>query len=422
MLTEEKIIIPRIQLCYDKVFKKVFRDNPNALAKLISDIIEIPYLEIKDNITFNNNELRLNHIKEKSKVCDFIVSVDNYSINIEMNMYPSKWIKYRNFAYLNNLYNGIVTTGLKYNEYSKKVAIQINFNVNYKKEELPISKCVVFDTNRCKIFIDNYYIYQVDIVKCLDIVYNEREITNVASGIRWGALLYADNLEDMKTILGNDLLEEKERKELMKTIQGIVYEGKTPDMDWDIEKDIENQIASMKAEFAEEHGEETLKEYIELNKDKYIEKFLDNNKDTIKKEYLNTNKNAIEKEYLDSNKNAIEKEYLDSNKSAIEKEYLDSNKSAIEKEYLDSNKNAIEKEYLDSNKNAIEKEYLDSNKSAIEKEYLTQLSLETKEKNTIIFIKNMLKENIPLKSIAKISNKSIEEIKKMFPKETQDLS
>ena len=136
----------------------------------------------------------------------------------------------------------------------------------------------------------------------------------------------------------------------MKTIKGIVYEGKTPDMDWDIEKDIENQIASMKAEFAEEHGEETLKEYIELNKDKYIEKFLDNNKDTIKKEYL------------------------------------------------------------------------DSNKNAIEKEYLTQLSLETKEKNTIIFIKNMLKENIPLKSIAKISNKSIEEIKKMFPKETQDLS
>ena len=74
-------------------------------------------------------------------------------------MYPSKWIKYHNFAYLNNLYNGIVTSGLKYKEYGKKVAIQINFNVNYKKEELPINKCVIFDTNRCKIFIDNYYIY-----------------------------------------------------------------------------------------------------------------------------------------------------------------------------------------------------------------------------------------------------------------------
>ena len=341
MLTEEKIISPRIQLCYDKVFKKVFRDNPNALAKLISDITEIPYLEIKDNITFNSNELRLSHVKEKSKICDFIVSVDNYSINIEMNMYPSKWIKYRNFAYLNNLYNGIITTGLKYNEYGKKVAIQINFNVNYKTEELPISKCVVFDTNRCKIFIDNYYIYQVDIVKCLDIVYNENEITNVPLGIRWGALLYADNLEDIETILGNDLLEEKEKKELMETIKGIVYEGKAPFMTWDIEKDIENQIASMKAEFAEEHGEETLREYIELNKDKYIAKYLDENKDKYIAKYLDENKDKIEKEYLD------------------------------------------------------------------------QLSLETKEQNTIHFIKNMLKENLPLKSIAKISNKSIEEIKRI---------
>ena len=339
MPTKEILISPRIQLCYDKVFKKVFRDNPNALAKLISDITGIPYLEIKDNIVFSSNELRLNHIKEKSKVCDFIVNVDNYSINIEMNMYPSKWIKYRNFAYLNNLYNGIVTTGLKYNEYGKKVAIQINFNVNYKSEDLPISKCVVFDTNRCKIFIDNYYIYQIDIVKCLDIVYNEGEITNVLPGIRWGALLYADNLKDIETILGKDLLDKKEKEEFMKTIKGIVYEGKTPDMDWDIEKDIKNQIASTKAEFIEEYGEEIKAEYLDKNKDNFKAEYLDKNRDNFKEEYLNKNKDKIKAEYLN------------------------------------------------------------------------QLASETKEQNTILFIKNMLKENVPLKSIAKITNKSLEEIK-----------
>ena len=54
MPTEEILISPKIQLCYDKVFKKVFRDNPNALAKLISDITGIPYLEIKDNIIFSS--------------------------------------------------------------------------------------------------------------------------------------------------------------------------------------------------------------------------------------------------------------------------------------------------------------------------------------------------------------------------------
>ena len=362
MPTKEILISPRIQICYDKVFKKVFRDNPNALAKLISDITGIPYLEIKDNIIFSSNELRLNHIKEKSKVCDFIVNVDNYSINIEMNMYPSKWIKYRNFAYLNNLYNGIVTTGLKYNEYGKKVAIQINFNVNYKREELPISKCVVFDTNRCKIFIDNYYIYQIDIVKCLDIVYNEGEITNVLPGIRWGALLYADNLKDIETILGNDLLEKKEKEEFMKTVKGIVYEGKAPFMTWDIEKDIENQIASTKAEFIEEHGEE------------------------IKAEI----------------------------KAKLKAEYLDENKDKIKEEYLDENKDKIKEEYLDANKDKIKEEYIDVNKDKIEKEYLNQLSLETIKQRDIIFIKNMLKENLPLEFIAKISNKSLEEIENII--------
>ena len=349
MPTKEILISPRIQLCYDKVFKKVFRDNPNALAKLISDITGIPYLEIKDNIIFSSNGLRLNHIKEKSKVCDFIVNVDNYSINIEMNMYPSKWIKYRNFAYLNNLYNGIVESGLKYNEYGKKVAIQINFNVNYKREDLPISKCVVFDTNRCKIFIDNYYIYQIDIVKCLDIVYNESEITNVLPGIRWGALLYADNLDDIETILGNDLLEKKEKEEFMKTVKGIVYEGKTPDMDWDIEKDIENQIASTKAEFIEEYGEK-IKEEI---KDEYGEE--------LKKEAYEELKERIYKENI----------------------------------------------------NKIKEEIYNENIDKIKEEYFNKLSSETREQNTIILIKNMLKEKYPLKSIAKITNKSLEEIKKI---------
>ena len=163
---------------------------------------------------------------------------------------------------------------------------------------------------------------------------------DVLPGIRWGAILYADNLEDIETILGTDLLE-KRRKKFMKTIKGIVYERKTPDMDWDIEKDIENQIASMKVEFAEEHGEETLKKYIELNKDRYITKNLDDNKEEIASKYLSDNKDKIKEEYF------------------------------------------------------------------------KQLSSETREQDTILFIKNMLKENLPLKSIAKISNKSLKEIKEI---------
>ena len=136
----------------------------------------------------------------------------------------------------------------------------------------------------------------------------------------------------------------------MKTVKGIVYEGKAPFMTWDIEKDIENQIASTKAEFIEEHGEE------------------------IKAEI----------------------------------------KAKLKAEYLDENKDKIKEEYLDANKDKIKEEYIDVNKDKIEKEYLNQLSLETIKQRDIIFIKNMLKENLPLEFIAKISNKSLEEIENII--------
>ena len=61
----------------------------------------------------------------------------------------------------------------------------------------------------------------------------------------------------------------------------------------------------------------------------------------------------------------------------------------------------------------INKKYLDENKDKIKREYLDKITSQTIEQNTILFIKNMLKEKLPLESIAKIANKSLEEIKKI---------
>ena len=61
----------------------------------------------------------------------------------------------------------------------------------------------------------------------------------------------------------------------------------------------------------------------------------------------------------------------------------------------------------------INKKYLDENKDKIKREYLDKITSQTIEQRDITFIKNMLKEKLPLESIAKISNKSIEEIKKI---------
>ena len=39
-----------VKLCHDRTFKTIFRKNPDVLARLISDIIDIPYEDLKGNI------------------------------------------------------------------------------------------------------------------------------------------------------------------------------------------------------------------------------------------------------------------------------------------------------------------------------------------------------------------------------------
>ena len=56
-------------LCYDIVFKTIFTKYPNLLAKLISDITEIPYPLLKDNIFLETNELPISKNDEKAKRC-----------------------------------------------------------------------------------------------------------------------------------------------------------------------------------------------------------------------------------------------------------------------------------------------------------------------------------------------------------------
>ena len=78
-----RIIIPF--LCRDIVFKSVFIDYPNILGKMISDITNIDYKLIEDNIELVVNEIPIKRKNEKFKRCDFIVEFSNNIINLDDN-------------------------------------------------------------------------------------------------------------------------------------------------------------------------------------------------------------------------------------------------------------------------------------------------------------------------------------------------
>ena len=191
-----------VKLCYDKSFKTIFTSCPNVLAKMISDIIDIPYEDIVGKIIFSSNELLQDHIIIKNQICDYVITIDNLIINIEMNMNDKYWVKHRNFAYAANIFSSSVNVGEKSEMYAEKKLYQINFNVLSKKSDNIISEVVMFDKNLCKIYIDNFIIYNIDVVSAFNFVYNNINLLkDISHKLRWAAILTTDSLKDIEILL-----------------------------------------------------------------------------------------------------------------------------------------------------------------------------------------------------------------------------
>lgn len=117
------------RLSNDSVFKEIFSKVPNALATLISDIMNIDYNILKDNIIIERSELNKNGTTNKSTTCDFVVKIeDNFKINIEINSSNVKGLDERNFLFVSRLYSNIIPKGTKYKDLINYKVAQININ------------------------------------------------------------------------------------------------------------------------------------------------------------------------------------------------------------------------------------------------------------------------------------------------------
>ena len=222
-------------LCYDTIFKSVFRNEENILGKMISDITGIDYALLKDNIVLETNELPVHKRNEKFKRCDFIIKVDDQMIlNLELNSQSHTGLIVKNLSYVFQLFSTSFKKGGCYNE--KFVVMQINLNCfrdSASKKEL--SKYYLKEEEDNRIYSNNLLIYDLNIVNCHEIYYNCGEL-KVPNYVRWGELLYCSDISKIPSIT-KGIMTCEERNRIMgildKLTKDDLFLSKEDAMQWD---------------------------------------------------------------------------------------------------------------------------------------------------------------------------------------------
>ena len=154
----------------DKVFKAIFlpEQNWNLVKRLIEDATKIKDIEI---ISVVSPELPKDNIINKGKTLDVVVRSKDHIINIEVNVYNDIIFHRRNFAYLATEYSNDLAVGNDYD--SMKDHIQINITVSTSSNIPDYDMYVIKGERHNQLFIDNFAIYEFNLLKMKDVCYND---------------------------------------------------------------------------------------------------------------------------------------------------------------------------------------------------------------------------------------------------------
>lgn len=212
-LTKEKTLP---LLCYDIVFKSIFINQENTLAKMISDITGIDYHLLENNITLETNEIPIKRKNEKAKRCDFIARIHKDNIvNLELNRQSHTGYIVKNLSYIFEKFATTASKGESYNENLK--VMQINLNCFHDNSLKPLSKYLLKEDSNDTIYTDTLVIYQLNVVKCHEIFYNNDEIPNY---IKWGTLIYCANIQEIPKIV-EGIMSKEERNQIMDHLEKL---------------------------------------------------------------------------------------------------------------------------------------------------------------------------------------------------------
>ena len=213
---------------------------------MVSDITGIDYSILEDNVLLETNELPITRYNEKVKKCDFILRIgEDRIINLELNQRSYTGMIVKNLSYLFHLFSASSKKGEAYND--NLIVTQINLNCYKEDDEKPLKKYSLREDDTNKLYVKNVIIYDLNVVKCHEIYYNEIDKRNLPNYIKWGALIFSKELEEIPDIV-DSFLTSKEMNIIMASIDKLTREDlfytEEESLEWEEweRKSIENDI------------------------------------------------------------------------------------------------------------------------------------------------------------------------------------
>ncbi len=213
-------------MTYDYVFKSVLSENKEYLARILSNILNIDKEYILDNLVYKNTEHTKLSKKDKRKISDLIVEVENMKINLEMNKGYYKSLTHKNNMYIYRLILGSIKEKEEYIDYDKMI-IQVNFDVKWKFRDKLITKFEMIEKEtgkkRCDYIESNDpIIYHVNLSKIKDMYYNKDKLNTFEMEL---ALMILDNKKELKKVSEGDDVMDKVNEKICKLSDDEILQG-----------------------------------------------------------------------------------------------------------------------------------------------------------------------------------------------------
>ena len=203
----------------DVVFKNLIMESREFLIIILEHFLGIDKEIIRNNMHLENTTLPVSNAKEKKKVTDIIVRVENKVVNLEMNASYYKGLVNRNIDYILKGKTEANFSGENYDD--SYIGIQINFDLDWQYDDRDIIKFVLMDPERGIVLSENLIIYNINLLKFREKYYNNDELSEFERAI---TLLTLTKREDIEKISEGveGLMEAKEEIKKLSNNLGII--------------------------------------------------------------------------------------------------------------------------------------------------------------------------------------------------------
>ena len=203
----------------DVVFKNLIMESREFLIIILEHFLGIDKEIIRKNMHLENTVLPVSNVKEKKKVTDIIVRVENKVVNLEMNASYYKGLINRNIDYILKGKTEANFSGENYDD--NYIGIQINFDLDWQYDDRDIIKFVLMDPERGIVLSENLIIYNINLLKFREKYYNNDELSEFERAITLLTLTKREDIEKISEGVEGLMEAKEEIKKLSNNINVI---------------------------------------------------------------------------------------------------------------------------------------------------------------------------------------------------------